>query len=317
MKIRTAMMMVLVASVLLHPVAGQEASEQGRWSVNVHIPPDHPFYDMKIWIENYQKTHDWIILRASPQSELEARMEHAQRRLVEAQHCVEHCPARMEDVLRLYSDEMDDIDMLSGHPDISPMALERARTMTQTHVQTMESIRATIMAHEGIPDDAKDFIYSRLDSAMTKSRHVDEILELEARIRPVQEQIPPTLDEVGLQFSDVVNWINVKATQQNLDAIYSTMDEYNISTMKIVFIDVADNGAILDTLYIERGKGISWDRDGEYADTNFYVSIDDCEIVRDAISDGVIDNTESLRLMKMYMFMYKEGAPAIMPNMGW
>ncbi|MBU2617120.1 MAG: hypothetical protein KKI07_00375, partial [Euryarchaeota archaeon] len=140
--------------------------------VSVTIPPGHALYRLKLWWENWDEDHDFLIIPASNESRVRARIFYANRRMNELRWCYEN--NRTEYIDNVTEDHRyrirEYIRLVNESTDISPEILQYLEEVHQTHVTKLETIKERIATNPHIQEEKKETMIAHIDHAINESQ---------------------------------------------------------------------------------------------------------------------------------------------------
>jgi hypothetical protein len=140
--------------------------------VSVTILPGHALYNLKLGWEKWDEDHDFLILPASNESKVKARIMHAENRMNELRWCHEHNKTEyIDNVAEDYVCKVDECNRLvNASTDISPETLQHLEEVHQIHVTKLEAVKERIAANPHIPEEKKEMIMAHIDHAINESQ---------------------------------------------------------------------------------------------------------------------------------------------------
>lgn len=157
---------LMMLATLAMPAVAQD--EEAR----VTIPPGHVLYRFKLWWENWDEDHDFLIIPASNESRVRARIFYAERRMNELRWCYENNRTEyIDNVTEDYRYRIRERDRLvSGSTDVNPELLQHLEEVHQIHITKLEAVKERIAANPNIPDENKEMIVAHIDHAINESQ---------------------------------------------------------------------------------------------------------------------------------------------------
>lgn len=160
-----AVILIMLATLAMPAMAQAE-------EVSVTIPPGHALYNLKLRWENWDEDHDFLIIPASNESRVRARIVHAERRMNELRWCYEYNrTGYIDNVTEDYEYRIRECNRLvNASTDISPELLQHLEEVHQIHITKLEAVKERIATNPHIQEEKKEMIMAHIDHAINESQ---------------------------------------------------------------------------------------------------------------------------------------------------